>query len=132
MPYYQFTISPDSTSAKRKAEIARAVTQVHCEVTGAPAEYVSVSFVEVPTDSLFLAGKPYGGTRMVGLIRRRTEELKRELLVKLAHAWSEATGEPITAVVMFLVDIPGYQAFENGVLLPEADQDALAVARPEA
>jgi hypothetical protein len=28
--------------------------------------------------------------------------------------------------VMFLVEIPGYQAFENGVLLPEADQDALA------
>ena len=60
---------------------------------------------------------------MVGLIRRRSESLKRELLLKLAEAWSAATGQPVTEAVMFLVHIPGDQAFENGVLLPEADQD---------
>lgn len=127
MPFYQFTVTTGSISAQRKAEIAHAITTTHCEVTGAPKEYVSCSFVEMPPGNLFLAGKAAEGTRMVGLIRRRTEELKKELLVKLAQAWSSATGEPITAVVMFLVDIPGYQAFENGVLLPEADQDTLAV-----
>ena len=129
MPFYQFTVTTGSISAQRKAEIARAVTATHCEVTGAPKDYVSCAFVEVPPGNLFLAGKAEAGTRMVGLIRRRSEALKKELLVKLAQAWSSATGEPITAVVMFLVDIPGYQAFENGVLLPEADQDAQAIVK---
>lgn len=123
MPFYQFTISADSISAKRKAKIAEAITATHCEVTRAPADYVSVTFHELPSGNLFQAGKAVSGTRMVGLIRRRPEALKRELLMKLAQAWSSATGEPITAVVMFLVEIPGYQAMENGVLLPEADQD---------
>src|SRR4051794_4944495 len=126
MPFYQFQISPDSISAKRKAEIARAITETHCEVTGAPDHYVNVSFIELPKGDLYLAGKVCSGTRMVGLIRRRPEALKRKLLLKLADAWSEATGEPVTAVVMFLVEVPGYQAFENGVLLPEAEDDVHA------
>jgi phenylpyruvate tautomerase PptA (4-oxalocrotonate tautomerase family) len=123
MPFYQFTISSDSVSARRKAEIAKAITEAHCKVTGAPAVFVSCSFVEVPPGGLFLGGVPDTRTRMVGLIRRRPEAVKRELLVKLAQAWSAATGEHIDTVIMFLVDIPGYQAFENGELLPEADAE---------
>ena len=129
MPFYQFTVSPDSISARRKAEIAKAITETHCEVTGAPADYVSCTFIEVPDGSLFLAGHAVRGTRMVGLIRRRPEALKRELLMKLGQAWSSATGEPLTSVVMFLVEIPGYQALENGVLLPDADEELKALAR---
>jgi len=121
MPFYQFTISADSTSARKKAEIAKAITEAHCKTTGAPADFVSCSFVEIPSGGLFLGGVPDTRTRMVGLIRRRPEALKRELLVKLAEAWSSATGEHIDNVIMFLVDVPGYQAFENGELLPEAD-----------
>jgi phenylpyruvate tautomerase PptA (4-oxalocrotonate tautomerase family) len=123
MPFYQFTISKDSVSARKKADIARAITQTHCDLTGAPAHFVSCSFVEVPADGLFLGGVPDKRTRMVGLIRRRPEAVKRELLLALAQAWSSATGEDIDSVIMFLVDIPGYQAFENGELLPEADAE---------
>jgi phenylpyruvate tautomerase PptA (4-oxalocrotonate tautomerase family) len=126
MPFYQFTVTAGSTSSKYKPQIAQAITATHCEVTGAPADYVNVSFTEVSRENLYQAGEPVSGTRMVGLIRRRPEALKRELLLKLAKAWASATGEPVTDVVMFLVEIPGYQAFENGVLLPEADQDAPA------
>jgi phenylpyruvate tautomerase PptA (4-oxalocrotonate tautomerase family) len=128
MPFYQFTVTAGSISAQRKAEIAKATTTVHCEVTGAPADYVSVSFTEVPADGgLYLAGVPVSGTRMVGLIRRRPESLKRKLLLKMAEAWSSVTGEPIEDVVMFLVEIPGYQALEKGVRLPEADEEFAAL-----
>ena len=129
MPFYQFTITSDSVSARRKAEIAQAITETHCKVTGAPADYVNVSFVEVGQGALYLAGKPASGTRMVGLIRRRPEALKRELLLSLAQAWSTATGEPVKSVVMFLVEIPGYQAMENGVLLQDADEEHRQLAR---
>lgn len=129
MPFYQFTVSSDSVSAQKKAEIARAMTEAHCRITGAPADFVSCSFVVVPADGLFLGGVADRRTRMVGLIRRRPEAVKRQLLLELAQAWSSATGEPIDSVIMFLVDIPGFQAFENGELLPEADAELEAVAR---
>jgi phenylpyruvate tautomerase PptA (4-oxalocrotonate tautomerase family) len=123
MPIYQFTVTEDSVSARKKAQIAEAITATHCAVTGAPSNYVSVVFIDVPKSNLFLAGKSVSGTRMVGTIRRRSEALKRELLTKLAQAWSEATGEPVTEVVMFLVEVPGFQVFEGGELLREAEDD---------
>jgi hypothetical protein len=35
MPFYQFTVPADSATARKKAEVAAAVTAVHAEVTGA-------------------------------------------------------------------------------------------------
>ncbi|MFZ6648593.1 tautomerase family protein [Undibacterium sp. TJN25] len=123
MPIYQFTVTEDSISARKKAAIAEAITATHCEVTGAPSHYVSVVFIDAPKGNLFLAGKSVSGVRMVGTIRRRSEALKRELLTKLAQAWSDVTGEPLTEVVMFLVEVPGFQVFEGGELLREAEDD---------
>ncbi len=109
MPIYQFTVTEDSISARKKAAIAEAITATHCEVTGAPSHYVSVVFIDAPKGNLFLAGKSVSGVRMVGTIRRRSEALKRELLTKLAQAWSDVTGEPLTEVVMFLVEFPSFR-----------------------
>jgi phenylpyruvate tautomerase PptA (4-oxalocrotonate tautomerase family) len=123
MPYYQFTVTEGSRSAQRKQEIAAAITKAHCEVTGAPARYVNCSFTEVPEGAIYIAGEPISGARMVGIIRRRPEELKRKLLMALGEGWAAATSEPIENVVMMLVEVPGYQALEDGVLLGEAEDD---------
>ena len=69
MPYYQFTVPAGSPTLQHKAEIAALATQVHAEVTGAPGRYVHCSFVEVPRDSIFVAGEPVNSPRLVGLIR---------------------------------------------------------------
>lgn len=129
MPLYQFTITKGSRSSQRKNEIAKAITKAHCDVTGAPARYVNVFFTEVAEDDIYIAGEPVSGARMVGIVRRRPEELKRKLLMALGEGWASATGEPLKDVVMAIVDIPGYQALEDGVLLGEAeDDDKLVVA----
>ena len=47
MPFYQFTVPAGSATARKKAEVAAAVTAVHAEVTRAPSQYVNCSFVEV-------------------------------------------------------------------------------------
>lgn len=62
---------------------------------------------------------------MVGIIRRgRSEVVKRKLLLALAEAWTSITGEPIDRAALFLYEIPGYQAMEMEVLLPEASEDS--------
>ena len=126
MPFYQFTVPTDSTSAELKAGIAAAVTEVHTSVTGAPASYVNVSFTEVPPGSIFVAGKEVPHGRMVGIIRTgRTPEIKRELINRLAAAWSEVTGEPVEGFALFLQEVPGSAVMEEGRILPEASEDRL-------
>ena len=126
MPFYQFTVPTDSTSAELKAGIAAAVTEVHTSVTGAPASYVNVSFTEVSPGSIFVAGKEVPHGRMVGIIRTgRTPEIKRELINRLAAAWSEVTGEPVEGFALFLQEVPGSAVMEEGRILPEASEDRL-------
>ncbi len=124
MPYYQFTVVAGSAGARRKAEVAAAVTSVHTTVTGAPAEYVAVSFTEVPPGSVFAAGQEVSHGRLLAVVRSgRTPEVKRRLITGLADAWSEVTGEPRATLGIFLQEVPGSSMLENGELLPEADQD---------
>lgn len=125
MPNYQFTIADTSPSASLKQEIAQAITQAHRQVTGAPAAYVFVSFIEVPQSALFVSGQTSSVGRMTGIIRRgRSDDLRKRLMLALADAWSDAGNEPLDQISLFIHEIPGFQAMENGVLLPEAWEDA--------
>ncbi len=124
MPYYQFTAPTGSPTLEHKAEIAALATTVHSEVTGAPGRYVHCSFVEVPRNSIFVAGEPVNFPRMVGLIRcGRTGEVKAHLIHRLAEGWSAITGEPIHELALFLHEVPGGNVMEDGEILPEVAPD---------
>ena len=124
MPFYQFTVPAGSATARKKAEVAAAVTAAHAEITGAPREYVNCSFTEVPPDSIFAGGRAVEAGRMVGIIRQgRIEDVKRKLMTALADAWVSVTGEPIEDIALFVHEVPGYQVMERGQLLPEAAED---------
>jgi phenylpyruvate tautomerase PptA (4-oxalocrotonate tautomerase family) len=124
MPFYQFTVPAGSATARKKAEVAAAVTAVHAEITGAPREYVNCSFAEVPPGSIFVGGSAVDHGRMVGIIRQgRSEDVKRKLMTALADAWVSVTGEPIEDIALFVHEVPGYQVMEYGQLLPEAAED---------
>ncbi|WP_119067351.1 tautomerase family protein [Rubrobacter indicoceani] len=121
MPFYSFIVPAGSPSASRRAEVARAVTEAHVRVTGAPADFVNIAFVEVGAGSIFAGGEAVEQGRMVGLIRTgRTPETKRRLLTEIARVWSEATGEPFEGFALFLHEVPGEQMLEAGRFLPEA------------
>jgi phenylpyruvate tautomerase PptA (4-oxalocrotonate tautomerase family) len=124
MPFYQFTVPAGSATARKKAEVAAAVTAAHAELTGAPPEYVNCSFTEVPPGSIFAGGSAVEHGRMVGIIRQgRSEEVKRTLMTALADAWISVTGEPADGIALFVHEVPGYQVMEYGQLLPEAADD---------
>lgn len=128
MPNYQFLIAEGSPSSSRKTAIAEAITVAHNTTTGAPGGYVYVSFVEIPATSLFVSGVQSPVGRLTGLIRRgRTDDLKKRLMLALAEAWSRAGEEPSDKLAIFVHEIPGFQAMEDGVLLPEAWEDADAI-----
>ena len=124
MPYYRFTVPSGSATLAHKAEVAAAMTRVHSEVTGAPGHYVHCSFVETEPESIFVAGEPVTGPRMVGLLREgRSSEVKAKLLHGFADAWSQITGEARTDLAIFLHEVPGANVLEDGEILPEAHED---------
>ena len=124
MPFYQFTVPSGSTTARKKAEVAAAVTTAHAEITGAPREYVNCSFTEVPPGSIFAGGSAVEHGRMVGIIRQgRSQDVKRKLMTALADAWLSVTGESAEDIALFVHEVPGYQVMEYGQMLPEAAED---------
>ena len=128
MPYYQFTVPTGGATLQHKADVAAAMTKVHSDVTGAPGSYVHCSFVEVPPESIFVAGEPVSGSRMVGIIREgRSPEGRAKLIHGLADAWCEITGDTKESLAIFIHEIPGANALEDGVILPEitAEQGAI-------
>ncbi|GAA3064511.1 hypothetical protein GCM10010464_31150 [Pseudonocardia yunnanensis] len=129
MPFYQFTVPSGGATLQHKAEIAEAVTKVHAEVTGAPSAYVHCAFTEVGADSIFVAGEPVIGPRLVGLIRSgRSPEVRARLLHGLADAWCAITGDAKEDLAIFIVEIPGANVMEAGVILPEVSEDAGAIS----
>ena len=128
MPYYQFTVPSGDATLDHEAEVAAATTKVHAEVTGAPAAYVHCSFVEVPPGSIFVAGEPVTGPRMVGLIRSgRSEAVRGRLLHGIADAWCELTGHDKRDLAIFLHEVPGANVLEDGAILPETADDPGAI-----
>ncbi|TCK24326.1 tautomerase family protein [Pseudonocardia endophytica] len=128
MPYYQFTVPTGGATLAHKPEIAAAMTKVHSEVTGAPAAYVHCSFVEVPPGSLFSAGEPVEGPKMVGLIREgRSEQVRTQLITEIADAWTEITGDRKKDIAIFIHEVPGANVMEDGVILPDAKDDPGAI-----
>ncbi|GAA2542183.1 tautomerase family protein [Pseudonocardia hydrocarbonoxydans] len=128
MPFYQFTVPTGGATLRHRAEVAAAMTKVHSEVTGAPGTYVHCSFVEVAPDSVFVAGEPVNDARMVGLIREgRSAEVRAALIHGIADAWSAVTGDAREKLAIFLVEIPGANVMEDGVILPEITEEPGAV-----
>jgi phenylpyruvate tautomerase PptA (4-oxalocrotonate tautomerase family) len=103
MPIYQCYVPAGSLDADTRAELAEAITDIHCTVTVAPRA----------------AGKPNNISVIYGIIRAgRDRETKAEMLTKLAQAWTSITGQDVRSVVIGLNDIEPTSAMEAGLILP--------------
>jgi 4-oxalocrotonate tautomerase family enzyme len=57
MPTYTVSSLKNRLTDPQKASLAAALTDIHCQVMGAPRYFVQVIFVDVPTNNYFIAGK---------------------------------------------------------------------------
>ena len=86
------------------------------------------TFVEAPPGSIFVSGEPVSGSRMVGIIRQgRSTEVKAKLIHGLADAWCEITGDAKESLAIFIQEIPGADALEDPVILPEITDEPGAI-----
>lgn len=118
MPLYRCTIPQGSLSTEQRAAIAKQVTAIHCEETGAPKTFVHVFFFDMPS-------VPAPEYRLHGSIRAgRTDAQKDSLRSRMRDALANVAGVGSENVAVTTNDVPAKWVMEGGVLLPEPGEEA--------
>ncbi len=125
MPNYHCLIQDELISRSARDAIAKGITDIHCAATGAPRFFVHVLFWPIEAENCYS-----GGTNaQVAIIRAqvrqgRTPELKRRLLEEISELWVKETGMSKNNLLVTFDEIPGENAMEFGMILPEVRDEA--------
>jgi phenylpyruvate tautomerase PptA (4-oxalocrotonate tautomerase family) len=101
MPTYTVTSPEGCLTNDKRAAIAREITRVHSESTGAPTYFAQVIFNDVAPGKYFVGGQPLRGKQLFvnGQIRAgRTRESKDALIAQMLTAVAKAAGLPTNNV----------------------------------
>ena len=118
MPFYRCLIPQDSIPFEQRQQVARAFTDIHCGLTGAPRSFVHVAFFE---DGGAEFAEPYyidGGNRA-----GRPAALKEKLLADLKGAFRDITGVPAEQLGGRITQGPASWTMEAGQVLPEPGEE---------
>lgn len=131
MPTYTISAQQGRLSDNQKSSLAAAITDIHCQLTGAPKYFVQVIFVDVPKNNYFVAGKllAHDNIFVHGQIRAgRQLELKQQLIVAIMASTAAIAETDSASVQVYILDVPAQQVAEWGRILPlpgaEAGWDA--------
>ena len=124
MPVYTCTTTQGLLRPDQKTDIAREITRIHCELTGAPADFVHVLFQEMAPGDAFVGGEPMTRSIVRGLVRAgRPLELKARMLADLSAAWGKVSGQAPHDIFVALEDVPASHVIEAGRILPEPGEE---------
>lgn len=119
MPLYTVTTQTGVLSRAAKEDLAAKLTELHCEVSGVPKNWVHIVFQDYGVGSGFTAGLPAPTVALTLLVRTgRSPEYMRNLLQRLWAVLKAATGAPDDQIVMGILDVPATQAMEMGQVMP--------------
>ncbi|WP_204079270.1 tautomerase family protein [Mycobacterium riyadhense] len=125
MPFYQCLVPAGSLSADTRAQLAKAITEIHCDVTGAPRGFVNVMFAEYDPTCYFTAGRPNTCSVINGNIRAgRDRETRARLLTELSQAWVSITGQDARSLLIGLNDVDPTSIMEAGLIMPAPGEEA--------
>jgi phenylpyruvate tautomerase PptA (4-oxalocrotonate tautomerase family) len=122
MPLYRCLVAEGLTSLEQRSRIAREITRIHCETTGALPEFVHTFFSEDAKGQL-----PVGRKALVlgGIRAGRSREQKERLATGMRGAVATIAGIGEEAVLVATADIPARWVMEGGRVLPEpGDEEA--------
>ena len=131
MPTYLCTTPAGSLTGAQRAAVAKTITRVHSEVTGAPGFFAEVIFREIAAGDWFIGGVPLAHEQIFvhGNIRGgRPAEMRHELITRLATAVSEAANLPSHAIWIYLSELPPSAMVEFGHVLPEPGAETAWIA----
>ena len=118
MPYYRCVVPKDAVPFEQRQQVATAFTDVHCGMTGAPRNFVHVTFVEGGAGEFPELYYIDGGNRA-----GRPAELKERLLGELKRSFQEITGVADDQLGGRITEGPASWSMEGGHVLPEPGEE---------
>ena len=121
MPEYRCNTPAGILSQDQRNQLAKAFTDVHCNLTGAPRKFVQVLFFDTPPGASSGYPTPYfidGGNRA-----GRPPETKQAIMDGLTQALSDVGGLPRASIGVKITERPASWSMEGGQILPEPGQE---------
>jgi len=104
--------------------LARAITEVHASITGAPPSLVHVVFLTTGPGNTFVAGEPRPDVHLQGWIRAgRDAETTTALLSELSAVVARVLDAPVEQITVALREGPARLVMEGGRLVPDPGQE---------
>ena len=117
MPLYRCSVPEGSVSLDERHRIARAFTDVHTGITGAPRSFVQVIFSE--DESEFAEEYYIDGHNRAG----RPESTKFRILGDVKAAFSDVTGVPVEKIGGNISEGRAAWSLHGGVPTPEPGEE---------
>ncbi len=128
MATYSVNYAGFSLSTHQKFNLARSITKIHADVTGAEAYFAQVIFKQLDLHDCFIGGvlldEPH--IFLSGQIRNgRSEQMKKQLLVELEVAIQSITTLAGHQIWAYIDEITPSQMIEYGQILPAVGDDGV-------
>lgn len=128
MATYSVYFAGFSLDTHQKFALAKAITKIHAEVTGAEAYFAQVIFKQMDLHDCFIGGvlldEPH--IFLSGQIRAgRSEQTKKQLLVELEIAIQSVSKIAGHQIWTYIDEIAPGQMIEYGQVLPAVGQDGV-------
>jgi len=125
MPTYVCSVRPGLIDETQKAEIARAITRIHHEATGAPTYFVQVVIEEKANTVRYLGGEPSHNQIWIrGDIRAgRAVEQRRTLMLEIMRSVAVIAGVNEASIWVYLCNLDPTDMVEYGHVLPAPGQE---------
>jgi phenylpyruvate tautomerase PptA (4-oxalocrotonate tautomerase family) len=126
MPIYVCSAATGRLTPVQKTEIARSITDIYHEVTGAPRYFVRVMFHDVAPGNNYVAGRPAPADQISIRCDTRsgkTNEQKSQMLRRIIQDVATASGAAEDAITYILCEIPAENTAEYGRVLGPAEKD---------
>ncbi|MEO1322046.1 MAG: tautomerase family protein [Pseudomonadota bacterium] len=126
MPLYMCSAPRGVIDDAAKPKIAADITRIHCDVTGAPPQFVHAFFVEDTP------AQPLGDKKafLFGSIRAgRTDAQKAQIVSEMQASIHTHTGIALDDIIMATTDVPASWVLEGGEVMPEPGEEAAWLAK---
>ena len=126
MPTYFVNLSNIIIKKKIKEKLAKKITEVHNEATGANRYFAQVIFNDTKKENHFMGGKIVSEPEIFiyGHIRSgRTAKVKKKLIVGLREIIKNNTRLNKDNIWVYILDLKPKQMIEYGEILPDSGRE---------
>ena len=121
MPFYRCTVPDGLINPEQRVEIAQRFTRIHSTLTGAPASFVHVHFVDLEVS----AASDAESCEIHGTIRAgRSADVTIRLVGEMKDTFSEIAEVASAKITMGLTEVPASWIMEAGEISPEPGSEA--------